>query len=62
MKKNLLILMALLASSLTIAQEIRHDSASSLIMFHGNLGFHVPGGAMAERFGNSFLEIGRAHV
>jgi len=55
MKKNLLILMALLASSLTIAQEIRHDSASSLIMFHGNLGFHVPGGAMAERFGNSFL-------
>ncbi len=37
------------------AQSTAPDSATSLWMFHGNFGLHLPGGDLDERFGNNLL-------
>lgn len=37
------------------AQPSTSDSASSLVMLHGNLGIHLPGGDLKDRFGTNLL-------
>jgi len=40
------------------AQSTEKDSASSLFMLHANLGFHLPGADMADRFGANLIAGG----